>query len=83
MAFIDGDQLEEGVKKDWEEAGVEVEKYGVKEVGDHVASLIKKLAKIEGDEKGKKEVRVLGAEECSWALSKACEPVSFRLIPLG
>lgn len=74
--------MDEGVKKDWKEAGVVVRPYGVKEVGEWVKGYVAKKAQSAVLEKGKEgDVRVLGAPECSWALSRACEPVSLRSVP--
>ena len=76
VVFVDGDRLDAATQKDWKEAGVTVRKYGVKEVGDWITAYVSQV-RAERDEKDpKRDVQILGAPECSWALSRACEPVS-------
>jgi Xaa-Pro aminopeptidase len=77
VVFVDGDRVSEEVKQDWKDAGVTTETYGVKSVGKWIQGYVtKKQARADGEKGSKRGIKLLGAPECSWALSRACEPVS-------
>jgi hypothetical protein len=76
VLFVDGKKVEDGseVQSQLKEAGVDVRGYGVDEVGKWVTETLSKMKK--GEEDKKKVVKLWAPNECSWALSKACEDVS-------
>ena len=80
VVFVDGDRVDEETRKDWKDAGVEIRKYSLKEVGEWVKGYADLVRSKFENEKDKEEVRLLGAPECSWALRRACEPVCHFLL---
>lgn len=69
--FVDHRKVDE-VKDQLEADGVEIRKYGVDEVGKYVKEQSDNLRR----EDAKAKVKVWAPAECSWALEKACDPVS-------
>lgn len=64
--FVDKAKLvDDELANAWKEAGVEVQEYGVKAVGKYVAKAVG----------NGKDVKVIGAKECSWEVVQLCEPV--------
>jgi Xaa-Pro aminopeptidase len=80
VLFVDGKKVEDGseVQNELKEAGVDVRDYGVDEVGKWVKETLGKM-KERGNDK-KKVIKLWAPNECSWALSKACEDVSGKLL---
>lgn len=63
---------DEELKKDWDEAGVEVRDYSIEEVG----KVIKELKGDKKEDLKKAEIKLWTSASASWALGKVCEEVS-------
>ncbi|WVQ95119.1 hypothetical protein IAU59_002213 [Kwoniella sp. CBS 9459] len=68
---------DEELKKRWEEGGIELRPYGVKEVGKLIKDTVEELRK--GNEK--RRTHVFASRECSWALAQSIKPSSVEIIP--
>jgi Xaa-Pro aminopeptidase len=62
---------DETLTKRWEEEGIEVRRYGVKEIEEYV-----KETKLSYASEKSGDVKLWASKECSWALQEACKPVS-------
>ena len=77
VLFVNSRKVPEELRKVFEADGVDVRDYGVDEVGKAVKHLVKD---IKGDDE-KKQVKVWGSQECSWAMSEVIRPVSSLVSP--
>ncbi|KAI9637649.1 peptidase M24, structural domain-containing protein [Dioszegia hungarica] len=78
LVFVDEAKVvDEELKKDWKEAGVEVRKYGIEEVGKALKDIEKK---VKADEK-KSGMKVWTSASASWALKNVCESFQAEIIP--
>lgn len=80
LVFVDEAKVvDEELKKDWKEAGVEVRKYEIDEVGKALKGMEEK---VKAGEK-KLGMKVWTSASASWALKKVCESVSIQLLRLA
>ena len=76
MVFVDENKVvDEQIKKDWEEAGVVIRPYGIEEVGKYIDKMRDGLKA----EDQKQRLKLWSSASMSWALAKACGPVSSTL----
>jgi Xaa-Pro aminopeptidase len=73
FVFVDEEKVtDEELKKDWDEAGVEVRKYGL----DEVRKVIKGLKENNETDVKKGDIKLWTSASGSWALQKVCDGVS-------
>ncbi|ORY29687.1 peptidase M24, structural domain-containing protein [Naematelia encephala] len=78
VVFVDERKLvNEELKVLWKAAGIEVRAYGVDKVQEYVKEKTFAIRQRQGE---KSQVKVFSPRECSWALSKACEPADIEII---
>ena len=70
--FVDKRKVDNDLQTLLDADSVEVRDYGVDEVGRYVQNAVSKVRA----QNEKWAVKVFAPKECSWALAKACEPVS-------
>jgi hypothetical protein len=79
VLFIEDKKVQdEGLRKRWEDEGVEIKGYGVGEIEKFVKEIKSGLSEKSGD------IKLWAPRECSWALQEACKvsPIYLQIVLL-
>ena len=73
VLFVEDKKVQdEGLRKRWEDEGVEIKGYGVVEIEKFVKEIKSELSEKSGD------IKLWAPRECSWALQEACKVHIFQ-----
>lgn len=79
ILFVDEKKVQdEALRQRWEDDGVEIRPYGVKEIGKFIREV-----SSDWTEEGGPHLKVWAPKECSWAIQQVCESTSSSLSRTG